>query len=222
VTLQRTAFIALITLALALALTLVYSGGRMLLAGSYRYQTDIFLDDWATKQSQPTPEAWQVAQQAAHKAVALYPVANGSYYDRLGRVYDWQQIAEPMASPAAQQSRQLAINAYRQAITSWSQWPFSQLALAATKLRQGELDDEFKQALQNGFTLGPWREQAYQQTAYLGLISWHTLNEQQQQTVTNAIHHGLTHTGSSQRHMQQLLTQLQRQDLMAGLVSDGE
>ncbi|GHA27711.1 hypothetical protein [Oceanisphaera arctica] len=210
---HKLALIALITLALGLT----YGGGRMLLAGTYQYQTDLFLDDWAAKNQQPEALAWMVAEEAARKANTYYPVANADYLDRLGRIHDWQQINEPIGSEQANASRERAINAYRDAIAVRPNWPFSHNNLATAKLRQGELDDEFKQAMENGFTLGPWRAIAYQQTVYLGLISWHTLNEQERKTVTSAIQHGLTHTGSSQRYMQQLLSQLQRQDLMAGI-----
>ncbi|OIN07243.1 hypothetical protein [Oceanisphaera psychrotolerans] len=209
---QRTLLIAFIMLALGL----VYGGGRMLLAGTYQYQTDQFLDDWVTKNRQPEPLAWMVAEAAVRKAIALYPLANADYLDRLGRVYDWQHISLPIGSEQAHTSRERAINAYRYAIAVRPNWPFSHNNLATAKLRQGELDDEFKQAMESGFTLGPWRAIAYQQTAWLGLVSWHTLNEQERKTVTSAIHHGLTHTGSSKQYIQQLLTRLQRQDLMTG------
>lgn len=199
---------------LLLALGMIYTGARMTLAGAYLHQTDLFLDDWAAKNSQPPAAAWQVAEQAAQSAIALYPTANGGYYDRLGRVYDWQQINEPMSSPAAMQSRANAIAAYRQAIASRPQWPFSHINLATAKLRQGELDDEFKQALTRGFELAPWQALAYQQTAWLGLISWHTLNAQQQATVAQAVNHGLGHTARSRQDTEQLLTRLQRTDLL--------
>lgn len=199
---------------LLLALGMIYTGGRMLLAGAYQHQADSFLNDWAAKNAQPQATAWQVAEQAAQSAIALYPVANGGYYDRLGRVYDWQQINEPIAGPAAKESRALAIAAYRQAIASRPQWPFSHINLATAKLRQGELDDEFKQALTRGFELAPWRALAYQQTAWLGLVSWHTLNAQQQATVAQAVNHGLSHTARSRQDTEQLLTRLQRTDLL--------
>ncbi|GAA3535910.1 hypothetical protein [Zobellella aerophila] len=197
----------------ALALSVI--GGQMLLAGVWQYQTDLFLDDWAQKGRQPEPLAWMVAEQAAQGAVAIYPVANGDYLDRLGRVYDWQQLSEPIGSPLAKASREQAVTAYRTSLQARPNWPFSWNQLATAKLRQGELDDEFKQALEKGFNLGPWRPIAYQQTAYLGLVSWHTLNAQEQQTVTNAIHHALTHTTQSKRQTEQLLSRLQRTDLMA-------
>lgn len=202
---------ALLLVALGVSLT----GGQMLLAGIWRYQADVFLDDWAQKGEEPSPLAWMVAEQAGQRAVATYPVANGDYLDRLGRVYEWQQFAAPFGDEQAQASRSHAIDFYRQAAHARPDWPFSWNHLATAKLRQGELDDEFRQALQNGFNLGPWRAEAYRQTAYLGLVSWHTLNEQQRKTVTNAIHNGLTHTNSSKQQMQQLLTRLQREDLLA-------
>ncbi|WP_458735745.1 hypothetical protein [Zobellella taiwanensis] len=199
---------------LLLALGMIYTGARMTLAGAYLHQTDLFLDDWAAKNSQPPAAAWQVAEQAAQSAIALYPTANGGYYDRLGRVYDWQQINEPIAGPAAKESRALAIAAYRQAIASRPQWPFSHINLATAKLRQGELDDEFKQAMERGFALAPWRALAYQQTAWLGLVSWHTLNKTQQKTVITAVEHGLSHSAQSKKQTEQLLTRLQRTDLL--------
>ncbi|WP_116472402.1 hypothetical protein [Zobellella maritima] len=207
---QKLPLIALLLGAVTLSLT----GGCLLLAGTYQYQTDLFLDDWAAKNRQPEPLAWMVAEEAARKAASLYPVANGDYLDRLGRVYDWQQINEPIAGEQAKGSRQQAIHAYRAAIKARPNWPFSHNNLATAKLRQGELDDEFKLAMVNGFTLGPWRQNAYRQTAYLGLVSWHTLNAQQQHTVTKAIHNGLTHTTQSKRQTEQLLARLQRQDLL--------
>lgn len=196
--LQRT----LLGLAMLLALALCYTGARLTLAGGYLNQADAFLNDWAQHQQAPSQQAATVAEHAIAQAVALYPVANGSYHDRQGRILFWQQRYAH------------ATQAYRQASAAWPQWGFSHLNLAEAKLRQGQLDNEFKQALMQGTRLAPWRPIAIKQSVYMGLVAWHTLNQEQQQHIKTAIQHSLQHTRQSRQYTEQLLTRLNRQDLL--------
>ncbi|WP_107853130.1 hypothetical protein [Oceanimonas marisflavi] len=209
-TLQRTLLITII----ALAIALTWAGTRMLLAGGYAHQSKLFLQDWRSKPA-PVEKAWQVAEHAARQAVALYPVANGQYYEQLGRVYHYRHRNLPTGSAQATASREQAASAYRQAIAARPQWPYSRLRLASVLKSQRQYNDEYKQALTQGFAHGPWHGWIVRQSAYLGLISWHTLNTAQQQTITTAIEHGLAQSAKSKKYITGLLTRLNRQDLLA-------
>lgn len=170
-----------ILLVLLLALALLIAGGRMSLAGIASYQAEAFIGAWAKTGTEPSDRAWQVAHDAAQRANALYPVANGDYLDRLGRVYSWQQFLQPYAAPAAQDSRRAALGAYRASVAARSTWPYTWERLAHSKLYLQEFDDEFAQAMAQAFQRGPWRIGVNRELADIGFSAWPKLNPSQRQ-----------------------------------------
>lgn len=169
----------LILLGAALAVLLLIGGTRLLLAGIASYQAETFLQDWEKKGQAPGARAWQIAHDAAQRAIALYPGANGDYQQRLGQIIQWQ----PGQSAAA---RQAALEAFRAATQSRPYWPEHWLGLAWAKLDLQQFDDEFHRALAEAQQLGPWRIAINRDLAGIGLIAWAQLSTDEQATVLEA------------------------------------
>ncbi|SDT95972.1 hypothetical protein SAMN05216296_0895 [Pseudomonas pohangensis] len=170
-----------------LAIGLLLFGGRLLLAGIADYQAEAFLDAWETTANEPDARAWDIAHAAAQRAINLYPVADGERLDRLGRIYSWKQFRQPFAAPAAQASRQAALDAYRASVSARPTWPDSWARLAHAKLYLQQFDDEFAHALTQAFALGPWRIAVNRELVQVGLIAWpHLSTDQRQATLESA------------------------------------
>lgn len=168
------------------ALVLAFCGLRLSLSGVAAYQAQSFVDDWEQTGAAPDETAWGVARDAANRAVAFYPGTNGDYLARLGRIYEWRDMGRPFGDPEAQAAREQARDAYRQAIESRPDWPFTWVQLGLIKLRLLEFDEEFDRALQQGFDNGPWRLGVYRGIAEIGLIAWPQLDEAQRRQVLEA------------------------------------
>ncbi len=178
-----------ILLTLALSLPLLYGGGCLLLAAIASYQTQAFLDDWRAKGNEPSPQAWQIAHDAAQRAVSLYPGSNGESLERLGRVLQWQQFRQPFGAAEAEPSRRAALEAFRAASQARPTWPYNWAALAYAKLYLLEFDGEFAHALQQAQALGPTRIEINRTLAEISFIAWPHLNEEQRQAALKSARH---------------------------------
>ena len=164
-----------------LALVLLIAGARMGLAGIASYRAEAFIGSWEKAGSEPGARAWQVAHSAAQRANRLYPVANGEYLDRLGRVYSWQQFNKPYTAPAAQDSWRAALDAYSAATAARPTWPYTWERMAHTKLYLQEFDEPFDRALAQAFQRGPWRIGVNRELADIGFNAWPQLTPEQRQ-----------------------------------------
>lgn len=190
-----------LVLLLLACVALVLTGLRMANAGIAAYQAEAFLADWAGKRVEPEPRAWAVAHSAAQRSVDSYPVANGEYFDRLGRVHSWQFAAQPFASPLAQDSRLAAVGAYRDAIAVRPVWPYSWLQLADNKLHLAQFDAEFKQALGRAVELGPTRIDVQREVARIAFAAWPQLNVSEREQFLESARRSVAY---GQREAQQL------------------
>lgn len=179
---------------LLLALLLCGAGSAMTLAGVARYQAEAFLRDWEDKAAEPDGRAWSVAEAAAQNALAWYPVANGDYLDRLGRVYSWQFYQHPYGSaavlgsvfPAEQAaaidvSRRRALAAYRAAVAVRPEAPASWVRLAHAKRYLLQFDAEFGMAYARAARLGPWQPETGLELAAIGFGAWSSLSNDQRE-----------------------------------------
>lgn len=196
-----------IILALVLSLPLLYGGGRLLLAGIASYQTQAFLDDWARKGEEPSPRAWQIAHDAAQRAVDLYPGSNGESLERLGRVLQWQQFRQPFGAPQAAATRRAALDAFRAASEVRPTWPNNWAALAYAKLYLLEFDAEFAHALQQAQVLGPSRIEINRTLAEIGFIAWPQLNDEQRNATLESARRTVQHGPKEAQNMLAIISQ---------------
>lgn len=170
-------------LAVAICLPLLYTGASLLFAGIASHQASAFLSDWERKGEEPGERAWQIAHDAALRAIDLYPVANGAYQHRLGLIEQWKQFRQPFGEPKAQASRRAALQAFRAATEAQPTWPEHWSALAYTKLYLLEFDGEFHAALRRAHVLGPWRIDINRRLAEIGFIAWPQLDASERATL---------------------------------------
>ncbi|SDR82528.1 hypothetical protein [Pseudomonas oryzae] len=191
-------------LAAVLSLPLIAAGACMLLAGIASYQAQAFLDDWTNKRSEPTAKAWQIAHDAAQRAVRLYPGNNGEYLERLGRVWQWQQFRAPFGAAQAQASRRAALEAFRASTQARPEWPYAWAALAYAKLHLLELDNEFAHALQQANNLGPNRIEINRTLAEIGLLAWPSLDAGQRSATLAAADRVVQYSGNEARYLSEV------------------
>lgn len=190
-------------LALALGLPLLYGGACLLLAGIASYQAEAFLQDWEKKGQEPDARAWQVARDAAQRAIDRHPVANGAYLHRLGLIEQWKQFRQPLGVAEAEASRHAALQAFRAATEARPTWPEHWSALAYAKLYLLEFDGEFHDALRKAHELGPWRIEINRRLAEIGYLAWPQLSATEHETIRLAAQRTVAY---SRREAQQLLS----------------
>lgn len=207
-------------LIISMALLLGGSGVTLAVAGIARYQADAFLLDWEGKGSEPEPSAWAVAVTAAQRAATWYPVANGDYLDRLGRIYSWQYFQQPfgettealgVASPAQvvaiEESRRKALAAYRAAVAVRPRWPGSWARYAHAKLYLQEIDAEFFSSYERAGALGVLRPEINLELAEIGFRSWPVLTADLRELALTQAAQGVKNGRESARLVQELAVQ---------------
>ena len=192
------------------ALALAVGGGRLLLAGIAAWQAESFVRDWNQSGEAPSPRAWDTARAAADRAIRLYPGSNGDYLDRLGRIQEWRHFDLPFGHPDAESSRRAALAAYRQAVQARPDWPYSWTQLAYVKLRLGEFDSEFDEALERGFENGPWRLHVNRQLAEISLLGWPQLSPLQRQRGLESMRRATALSAGAGRQLHDLAQRLDR------------
>lgn len=190
------------------ALLLFAAGVAMAVAGVARFQSEAFLSHWAEKVLPPEARAWQVAEAAARRSVAWYPVANGEYLDRLGRVYSWQfyqlphgaavmlPVLTPEQAMAVERSRRQALDAYRASVAVRPAWPDSWARLAHAKLYLLQIDAEFGAAYARAAQLASGRDEVNLELAEIGFLAWPSLTNGLREIV---LERGLRATDSGPR-----------------------
>jgi len=184
---------------LLLALLSLSAGACMLLAGLARYQADAFIEAWEKRGVEPQAQAWNIAHAAAQRAVAFYPVANGDYLDRLGRVQAWRHFRHPVTDLQAQHSRQAALHAYQASVVARPTWPYTWARLAHTKLLLQQIDSEFDEALNRAFELGPWRIGVNRELMNIGFNAWPKLSENQRLAILKSARRSVLYSTSEAR-----------------------
>ena len=174
-----------LAVALVSVVTLVLSV-RMLMSDINSYEASLFVEHWNAK-GEVSDTAWPIALEAAESAVHQFPVANGQAYDRLGKVYEWQHLYALPGSSAAEESRKLALQAYRNAVAVRPDWPYTWNRIAWVKWQLLEIDSEFDLALKTSLAKGPWRWRSNQSLVELGFMAWYKLTTDQKALIATAL-----------------------------------
>ena len=195
------------------SLLLIYLSLRVMMAAFWASQLDTFLQDWEDKRVEPSSAAWTIAYNAANKTIGLYPGSNANYYDRLGRVWEWKQFQHASGDKRASESRQHALEAYRESVATRPLWPYTWLSLAYTKTRLLEIDEEFYDALHRSIALGPWRIKTNRWVADMGLLTWHELDSPTQDLVLESIRRTVNYSKGEASWLEKRATELNRQSV---------
>lgn len=189
--------------ALAVAVGCVGLATPMLLAGVSSIHAERALLQWEGSDTAPTLAYWDLTRSRAERANALYPVANGEYLDRLGRVHVWAGQTEP-AVEDAQPSLNAAVVAFRQSTEARPAWPWTWLRLAYGKSALAELDEEFDRALHSAVATGAGRIDVNRSLAALGFGNWAGLSRDQRALILGAAGRAVSHSPEEARRIHAL------------------
>lgn len=209
-----------ILLVIVLSLPLLFIGSRLLLAGIASYQADAFLSDWESKGVEPDERAWQIARDAAQRAMDLYPVANGAYQHRLGLIEQWQQFRQPFGEAKAEASRRAALEAFRAATQARPTWPDHWAALAYAKLYLLEFDAEFRAALAQARELGPWRIGINRRVAEIGFIAWPQLDAAERESTLESARRTVAYSTQEAQNLLAIAKQTRMTDELCNSLSN--
>ena len=190
-----------------LGLLSIYGGAKLLIAGIAHYQASAFIEHWEQQPSQPSEQAWHVADTAIKRAINTYPASNGEYLEKLGYIQQWHDYGIALGEPSAQTSRQAAVQAFREATQARPTWPSAWAALAYGKLTLLEFDAEFTQALQQAQHFGPWRIGINRRIAEIGLIALPALNVEQSEIVFTAMQRTAKYSAKERTQLFNLATE---------------
>lgn len=165
----------------------------MLVAGVSSIHAERALNQWESAEDPPTRSYWELTLKRAERAVAWYPVANGEYLDRLGRVRAWSTALNPVEA-GDQLSPEAAVDAFRQSTLARPTWPWTWLRLAYGKSAAGNLDEEFDLALRSAAATGSGRVDVNRALVELGFSQWAVLNREQRALVLSAAGRAVSHS----------------------------
>lgn len=162
-------------LVLVAALGLLGLGTAMTLAGVDKVRAEAFMSHWAGKGTEPDLAAWNAAQLAAVTAVARYPVANGDYEDRLGRVYLWRHYQQSFGAVEARDGREQAVAAFNRSLVARPVAPGTHARLARAHLYLLQLDAPLVRHMALAREQGAWQPDVNRELAEVGLVAWPSL-----------------------------------------------
>lgn len=113
------------------------------------------------------------------------------YLDLAGRIQHLQASRPGVVGKIRRKSLETAADYYREALSVRPLWPYSWANLLGVKDALGEIDDEFKLALERSIQTGPWEHRVRNQVLTSGLRHWDKLAVRERDMVQNKIMDGL-------------------------------
>ncbi|GGK05565.1 hypothetical protein [Pseudomonas matsuisoli] len=164
-----------------MALVTAWFSFTMLEAGIASYRAERYLQYWETLKEAPSASARTKAKEAALEATESFPVANGEYLDRLGRVYAWDKGAAPGHDDMA-----AARLSFSESLEARPSWPWTWVRMVYAKLQLEEVDDEFSNALLRADQTGGGYQEVDRELAQMGLRAWPQLTVSERALVLKA------------------------------------
>jgi hypothetical protein len=159
------------TAGLLVTLVTAWFSFTMLEAGIASYRAERYLTYWETLEQAPPASARTKAKEAALQATEVFPVANGEYLDRLGRIYAWNKGAAP-----AHDDMIAARMAFDESLEARPDWPWTWVRMVYAKLQLKEVDDQLSQALRRAIDTGGGHHEIDKDLAQMGLRAWPELS----------------------------------------------
>lgn len=164
----------------------------MLKAGIASYRAERYLQYWETLKEAPSESARTKAQEAALEASDSYPVANGEYLDRLGRVYAWNRDAVPDHDDMV-----AARMAFERSLEARPDWPWTWVRMVYAKWQLGEVDASFSHALERAIDTGGGHHEVDRELAQIGLRAWADLSVEDRARILKAASRAASHSSEN-------------------------
>jgi len=148
------------------------------------------LDAWSKRGVSPTPAQWVAARDALAEARRLEP-DNPLFVEETGRLYEKRVASADPSQPVVRDFLARALDEFRRAARMRPASPFAWTNIALVKFRLGEIDAEFRAAIENAAWLGPWEPGVQRTLADIGFAGWRDLPAPVRAMIAGAIERGL-------------------------------
>lgn len=134
--------------------------------------------------------SWKEANGKMKVATSLAPF-DADYSFDMGRLYEWDALRHEIWEKKAKDSRSVAIEWYKRAITGRPSFGLAWANLAQSKVLNQEIDDETIGALELAMIYGPWEPVLQQKVIWVGMAIWFQLPEPLKSKLTVSISRAL-------------------------------
>lgn len=167
------------------------------IAGVYSFQASSYLELWQHQRTSTVgyvvpAQQYEQVQQQHQQILSLIPY-NGDYWTAYADMQFWYLANTPNIEPSKQyKMKEDILSAYNTAIQQRPTWPYAYMSFALIKARFGDIDNEFKHALQQANRLGQREVDVIRPTVELGLILWPQLDDKTRRVVASAVERSAT------------------------------
>jgi len=196
---------------------LIVASFNHMVGGFNEYWLGKHISYWNEQEGTPTPDDVIKMDRLYQSAINHTPHAP-EVLQLGGHLSEWQAYIAEDDTDIKKQHFSEALSRYRASIEERTTWPYAWFDLAKAKVRASEVDEEFQTALLTSIRLGPNERTLQTSVVQLGLLTWHSLDEQAQ----NIILETLTSVYQREpRKIYQAAKDYQRTELFCSLV-DGD
>jgi hypothetical protein len=178
--------IALALGAIALLIAALHAAALRGLADVAYFPARGTLDAWSKLGAAPTPAQWVAARDALAEARRLEP-DNPLFVEETGRLYEKRVARADPAQPVVHGFLVRALGEFRRSARMRPASPVAWTNVALVKFRLGELNAEFRAAIENAARLGPWEPGVQRTLADIGFAGWRDLSAPVRAVIAGAI-----------------------------------
>ena len=153
------------------------------------YPARYAIAEWEKDSRFPSQEELDKAIKAINTAISWQP-NNPEVSDLKGRLNHYKALISENQL-VRNSALQEALKSYKHSIAQRPQWPYSWANLALIKAQLGEFDNDYKQAIRQSATNGPWENAVNIAITEAGLIGWRTLSSEEQLLIIENIQRGM-------------------------------
>lgn len=157
----------------------------------YALSPRVALEEWACYGKPGSKESWELEQQNLLKASQFDPW-NADLYMDMGKMYEWRALSGSAWSANVKESRQKAMEYFLLAAENRPTWALAWVNYAQSKLLNRKIDDDFYNALANGFRYGRWQADTQKKLLWLSIGIWKKLPDDLKGMVRDQIRAMLT------------------------------
>ncbi|MGK0298271.1 MAG: hypothetical protein ACI9XC_001890 [Gammaproteobacteria bacterium] len=169
---------------------LIITAGSRGLADINVKSTQKSLLQWVNDVNTLNKAEWTIAYDRVSKAIDQDPL-NPELLTLMANVQEWK-IYLDKDDVENNHYLSLALKNYRTAAEIRPAWPYTWSHISLVKLRMGEVDQEFQQAIEIATKTGPWEPRVQQIIAEVGLSAWQRLNTGMREKIVRNINRGIT------------------------------
>lgn len=182
---QRSVAAALLVLLVVLSYFAVRWGAADLYAKEGRF----YVEKWEKVRKAPPINDWRRARHLLETAAELEPLSP-NHREALGQIYDWRVYGRRSETLDVFAFREQSLAHFLAVASRRPVSPYSWANIALAKMKIGQTDDEFANAIRRAALLGPWEPGVQIALAGAGFSAWERLPVDVQQLVVENVQRG--------------------------------